>query len=422
MREIIVQDVYNVTQISSSNNEAWERLLRIVNESDDDVMLDFRGIQLIEPWNNLLFRKLMSKNNVYMRLYMSEREKKVLDLLCKISKEDMPEGHIINVEDDEIIVDVKQEVVPDKTFELIKGRVLECVKIIKCKPTKVVFEMYKAVDQLGSIKTIKAIEEVVKQLNGEKGIKNFEIDAEGLFIQINIIEYLARVIGQMKKEGIELSLLTSDDDVMAKISLYQQFANTRSLSARERIKIFKETVKPLTVGLLSRFRNTRRMDAFGRKGDGIPIECRVAIFRKIDKEGNVYFWTFNGNTFCTRLHYSMDNDGEILRKPEVYDVAVPIEDIGLYDKYLGALYHFNKPIQYEPSDSITTYKINDEGGVITRKVTLPEYIKLVLDDFNVRHDGEELLKAIAETNRQLRKFWKNQEGGVFDENDRRITK
>ena len=40
---------------------------------------------------------------------MSEREKKVLDLLCKISKEDMPEGHIINVEDDEIIVDVKQE-------------------------------------------------------------------------------------------------------------------------------------------------------------------------------------------------------------------------------------------------------------------------------------------------------------------------
>ena len=117
----------------------------------------------------------------------------------------------------------------------------------------------------------------------------------------------------------------------------------------------------------------------------------------------------------------MDN-GEILRKPEVYDVAIPIEDIGLYDKYLGALYHFNKPIQYEPSDSITTYKINDEGGVITRKATLPEYIKLVLDDFNVRHDGEELLKAIAETNRQLRKFWKNQEGGVFDENDRRITK
>ena len=70
MREIIVQDVYNVTQISSSNNEAWERLLRIVNESDDDVMLDFRGIQLIEPWNNLLFRKLMSKNNVYIRLHV----------------------------------------------------------------------------------------------------------------------------------------------------------------------------------------------------------------------------------------------------------------------------------------------------------------------------------------------------------------
>jgi hypothetical protein len=422
LREIIVQDVYNVTQISSSNNEAWERLLRIVNESDDDVMLDFRGIQLIEPWNNLLFRKLMSKNNVYMRLYMSEREKKVLDLLCKISKEDMPEGHIINVEDDEIIEDVKQEVVPDKTFELIKGRVLECAKIIKSKPTKVVFEIPKVVDQLGSIKTIKAIEEVVKQLNDEKGIKNFEVDAEGLFIQINIIEYLARVIGQMMQEGIELSLLSSDDDVMNKLSLYQQFANTRSLSAKERIKIFKETVKPLTVGMLSRFRNTRRVDAFGRKGDGIPIECRVAIFRKIDKEGNVYFWTFNGNTFCTRLHYSMDNDGEILSKPEVYDVAIPIGDVGLYDKYLGALYHFNRPIQYEPSDSITTYKINDDGEVTTRKVTLPEYIKLVLDDFNVRYNGEELLKDIAETNRQLRKFWKNREGGGFDENDRRITK
>ena len=47
--------------------------------------------------------------------------------------------------------------------------------------------------------------------------------------------------------------------------------------------------------------------------------------------------------FAPDFIISMDNDGEILRKPEVYDVAISIEDIGLYDKYLGALYHFNKP-------------------------------------------------------------------------------
>ena len=59
------------------------------------------------------------------------------------------------------------------------------------------------------------------------------------------------------------------------------------------------------------------------------------------------------------------------------------------------------PIQFDENDSLTTYK---EGvlNVQTIKVTLPEYIKMVLDDNRVRYDTELLLKCIGKTNKYLK--------------------
>ena len=76
---------------------------------------------------------------------------------------------------------------------------------------------------------------------------------------------------------------------------------------------------------------------------------------------------------------------------------MPVEQVGLTDKFTGLLYHFNLPIQYSKDDYIQSY-CEDEDGVIWQvQLTLPQYIKMVLDSFGVMYNGASLIYAITKT-------------------------
>lgn len=396
MRVIKVQDVYNVTQISSHNNEPWVRLLKLVEQIDDEVMLDFEGIRLIEPWHNVLFRKLLGTKKVYLKLYMSEKEAKTIELMCRLSKEDLPTGRVINVED-EIPADAIPQV-RDKSVDILKERISKGVKRVR---GKVIIDLTVAVDQLGSVKTVQALQELVQELAKKERVKVFEVHVGDMFIQENIIEYLAKVIGEFLEKGIEFFVISDDDETMGKLGLYQQFAHTKNLTPEEKIKIIKSTITPYTVGMLSRFKETRKLDAFGRCGEGKPVECKVALYLGIDDNLRVYFYVFDVRTFNTRMQYALDHDGAELPGLTGKQVAIPINDLGFYTEFLGRLYSFNRPIQYSLDDYITVYELKEEGGFTSKKVTLPEYIRMVLNDHGVRYNEADLLQAIVMTKRYL---------------------
>ena len=58
------------------------------------------------------------------------------------------------------------------------------------------------------------------------------------------------------------------------------------------------------------------------------------------------------------------------------------------------------PIQKSASETMTMYSIRN-GSVTGRKVTIPERIKAVFDDFGIKYDKDKLNYAIAETRKYV---------------------
>mgnify|MGYP000844788877 FL=1 len=386
MKTIKVSDIYNVTQISKTNSDAWERLYKLMENETEDVLFDFKDINLEEPWNNEAFKKFIGNERVHMKIYSSEKIKDTIELACKLGN--LKTGRVIN--EDEI---VEVEPVKDLKQEKLIQNIVNNISIVE--DTGMLY-MPDVASQITNHSTVTALEKAIVGFAETTHIKKLAIDTETMFIQVNIIELLANMIGKLKSQGIDVIIMSRDPDISGKINMYRCFSGSRKLTPRERIKIFKETLQPNTVGMLSKFKDTRRVDEFGRKGDGKPIMCRVAIYKGI-KNGQVHFITFNGKYFFTKLHYSLDHDGEELKNLVTEHYSMPVEQVGLTDKFTGLLYHFNLPIQYSKDDYIQSY-CEDEDGVIRQvQLTLPQYIKMVLDSFGVMYNGASLIYAITKT-------------------------
>lgn len=396
MKSMYVSDVYNVTQISKGNNVPWEKLSKIAEEEEGDILFDFDGIELEEPWSNLTFKKLMKNEKVHMKVYSSEKLKDTINLMCLMAN--YKPNRVIN-EDIMVPTPVSAQ---DKRIMALAERFKNEINISQGTG---VINVCNVVDQLGSTTTVDALEMALLDFAKTSGVKSFEVDTESIFIQINIIERLAALIGTMMDKGIELKILSDDDDTAGCIQTYQCVAGTSKLTAQERVKLFRDNIEPNTVGMLSRFKETKGKDAFGRCGNGVPIVCRPAIFRGIEKkEGKYYlkFTEFNGNYFFTKLHYKLENDMEEHPGLVKVEVSIPIFDVGLCNLFVGSMYHFNMPVQYSDKDYIYSYS-ECGSDVVELKRTIPEHIKSVLDDFGIKYNEMPLIHAIGETLRLLQK-------------------
>ena len=96
MKTILVSEIYDVTQISKSNDTPWKLMKQLMEKEDQDVMFDFDGIELKEPWNNLEFKKLIADERVHIKVYGSEDVANSIKILCMSLKTDTE--RIINAE------------------------------------------------------------------------------------------------------------------------------------------------------------------------------------------------------------------------------------------------------------------------------------------------------------------------------------
>lgn len=397
MEKIKVQDIYNVTQISSDNNAIWETLLTIAELIDKEVEFDFKGIELITPWENRKFREFLADKKVYIKVYNSEELVKTLDFMREISNIEIPQGKIKN------IVNIIEGVEVEEGDVNLINKKEKILQAILYKNNIGHINMENIVSQLSSINTIEALRLAIQEINKETGIISFRVELGSMFVQENIIEYLAKIYLELLENGIYLEISTTDSQISESIFLYQQYFKSLRMTTINKITTVYNTLIPYTVGLLSRFKKSRRKDKFGRQGDGIPIECRVALYLGMSEKGEVIFKTFKTSTFTTKRQYYLDNDGAELKGLEYNIISTPIETVGFYDKFLGELYHFDKPIQYNLDDSIIINEISDSGQIKVRKITIPEFIYLVLEDHKERYNKPGLLESIRATKNNLKK-------------------
>lgn len=396
MRTILVKDLYRVDTISRQNNEAWRILMEKLNSIDKDsgVLFDFKGIDVIEPWLNDMFKKLIRDERVHMKLYSSEVTVNTINMACKLGG--MKGGRVVNENVTSNRISVKDRVVLKEIKDIVKYfRSDEGVEVL---------EIYKKYSQLGAINTIPLLNNAIRFHVNNTGIRNIIIDTGGIDVSLNIVELLIDMIINMRSDGIAMDIVSKNKDVVSRIELYKHLEYSKDMSVKDKYSAVNRVLSIKTVGMLMRYKKSKAVDRFGRYGKGEPVSCRVAIYNGMeigDAGIKLKFKTFNGDRFYTHEHWALENDGEELEKLIENDVEVPIDEVGILDEFLGSKYHFMLPIQCNKEDSTVMYVVNDEGGVTHIEAIIPVRIKMVLDDWGIEYNKDKLDRVIEETKKIL---------------------
>ena len=398
MKSVLVRDIYTVDTISKGNFKAWLKLMAYMQNvgENEEVEFDFKGIEVIQPWATQEFKKFMQDARVHLKLWGSDETVNTINIMCTLNgfKQNRAVNEVVAVQ--KVMTQEEKKIISvanDLQF-YFDGSNPECV----------VFNIYKRFDQIGVPVTVKYAEAAMKQYAEKHGTKKMKFEARGITVQPSVIEHVTGLIKKMAEVGVELEINSEDKEVMTKVGMYSSLGDNKIVSDEDKLKIIKAQLKPGKVGMLMRYKDSKAVDEFGRRGKGKPINCRVAIFLGIkddDGEQKVVFRTYNGNTFFTRVHWSLEHDGEMLREMETQVVAIPMSEFGMYNDFLGSKFHLITPVQVKESDTVVMYDVDEDGKVIHTYATIPERIKMVFDHWGIEYDKDSVDTYIAKTRELL---------------------
>lgn len=405
MREVSVKSIYNVDTISKNNQKPWVKLMEYMRTEvaeGEDIMFDFKGIDVIQPWSTNEFKMFMQDTRVHLRLWCSANTVNSINIMCTLNN--MSDNRAFNQE----IQVAKKLTKEEQAVIRMADQLQEYFKEYDGVP---VLEVFRRFDQIGVYVTVNYIQAGIQKYIDkckEQGISHdkIKVEAKGIAIQSSVIEAITQMVGLFSKEGVEIDFHSDDEEVMNKIGMYQSLSKNNIVSESDKIKTIKLSLHPGKVGMLVKYRDSKAVDEFGRSGKGKPISCRVAIYMGMKRDGNIIgvcFNTYNGNTFYTHTHWSIEHDHEYLDKLDVEELFIPISQFGMYNEFLGSRYHLLTPVQTREEDSMVMFGLDDMGKVTRTKMTIPERIKAVLDDFGVDYEVETLQAYIQRTKEVLKK-------------------
>lgn len=398
MKVVNVKQAYNLSYIGR-NNDIWRDMMKEL-DGEEAVLFDFRNVSLQEPWKNEQFKIFITDNRVHMKVYTAEEIKNTLDALLLLSNSNP--GRIEN----ENIVVKSVLSTKDKTRKMIETRLKGAI-ILEDEGKIVRFPINKLFSQIGDYLTIEGIKCAIQSTVEENDkIETVIVDFGPMSIQTDVFEKISNMDEELGLNNIEIELESQNDQILGYIDILRCIKGAKDLTDTDKMERFSNMFKPGDVGMLTVFKETRKTDLVGRMGNGEALYCRPAIFDGFERSnGTIYllFRSFPKKFFYTRNHYYLDNDGERLSGLNPLKQKFVISEIGLQREYTGTKGHFNAPIQYDPKDNISTYR---SGTTEVVRVTLPGYIKMVLDDHKYNYNRSRLLNDIITTEKYLAQFKK----------------
>lgn len=395
METISVKSIYNVDTISKGNSKAWNKLIDFMTTQTGDVMFDFKGIEVVQPWGTPEFKLFMQDERVHLKLWCSENTVNSINIMCTLNG--FSNNRAIN-----------EEIIPEKTLTKEEIQIMKMADQLQpyfdSSEEVPVLNIYKRFDQIGVPITVTYIEAALKKYAEEHGCNKLKLEAKGITIQTSVIENVTNLIQKLADSGIELEINSNDSEVMNKVGMYQSLSNNQVYSDKDKIRLIKTALTPGKVGMLIKYKDSKATDEFGRSGKGQPISCRVCIYyglKKIKDTICVCFRTFNGNTFYTHTHWSLEHDNDVIKELDYKDEIIPVGQFGMYNDFLGSKYHLITPVQNKSEDSVVMYGLDEAGKVTYTKMTIPERIKAVFDDWDISYDTETLQAYIQKTKELL---------------------
>ena len=402
MKTIKLKEVYNVTQISCRNQEPWNKIIEIISgwPNEDKIIVDTEGVILEDPCFNPAFKKLMGDKRVKIIVYNSSLVAERIRVLCTASGYDL----------DRVENKGEIKIIKKNTKEYDDGLVakFEACCQVNNDERALIFMVKEAVTQIGNPKTAYSLREAMLRKIKETGYKEVILDFGNIFIQEITLGLFHKIVKEAVEEDERLEVKIANLYDAQKFNMFKSagegFNSDKPLI--ERLQLFKDNIPLGMVGLLCRYKQTRRKDMLGRSGDGAPLWSRFAIYRGVEKKGDsvkdgiyVKFQVFRANDFYTKIHKIMeDNDPDPELRSEL--VKIDFDELGILNLYTGSDYHFNSPEQYRENASIYMRTIIDIAGKSVTAygpVRLPNAAKAVLDDYGIKYDKEKLDEAIKNT-------------------------
>ena len=397
MQTILAKDILKLDTISRGNNRPWDKIINYLesNNITEDIEFDFKGIEVFQPCSASSFNILLAKPNFYMVLHNSESTVNSVQLVCKLNA--LSTDKIRNVKTE--IPKVKTAA--EKNFDRVVGEVLQH---IVADGEVAYVNVYERFNQIGQPSTMEYIEAAMEQFSEETGINDFIINTKNISIQSNVINILPETIDRLKEKGITFEIKSDLPSIQNKIDMGIDIGHT-TYTSEEKLKIMQERLTIGKVGLLIKYKDSRAQDEFGRVGRGEKVSVRIAMFTgfSTDMEDNTTaeFMSFNANYFYTREHWMLEHDKEELKDLVYDDVSIKVDDLGIYNEFIGSRYHFSTAVQYNTNGMTRMYHMETgQDGldhVVGVDYTIPERIKAVFDDFKIEYDSESLESYIAKT-------------------------
>ena len=452
MLEVRVKQLVNLDNLSQG--KSWklihDKLLESYNE--EEVMLDFLGIMVHEPWTIKEFDEILKMKNIYFRFRGNDREE--LDKFCnKIKIKCIMQGYLVDriesVFTEPIRVKTKEELKIDQATKTLYDKFVMNEELQRYE-----IHLYKLYDQVCSTHTALGLIEAAKQISEKTGVKEFIVVTNRMYIQSNILKLFAENIIALDIDyGITLNFDMTDEKLAKELGLYIYTMVNESYTDFTKLKAILQ-VKANTPGLLLKYKGSKAIDEFGRQGKGEVISNRIAIYKgiyyksnakdydkleniELTEDGgviadvisighnrkkivtrrlvhidNIYILvnSYYGNEFMTKTEIMNNHDGELVddNGDDVLELRhektfISLNELGLMDKFLGSRYHFMKPIQHSKEENkVIIIGYDDDGKCIKKDCTIPERMKTVFIDWGVPFDGLALEKAIRETNNLLK--------------------
>lgn len=383
---INVNEDFNIHNISSKDTEIWQKICDKLDTlgTSKRIILDFKGILLTDAWKNTYFTNVLKMPNVILKLYHSSEMAADVNQICQLCG--FGDDRVIN------IGTVTQ--VDSKPKETVKRRIVDKIKAKSLVTgTDLVIQYAQALHSLEKTEVIYAIQVALDEtLAQNPGVKSITIDFEDAVITTSVMDCLVETFKDYySKYVFEFKTTVYQKDLKMHMLKY------KGLNAELKEQVLLKELPANAAVLLVKYITSKNKNNLGCVGDGKVDWCHVAIFKGI-QDKKVLFDHYNVKDFHTKEHKRIAQ--VTVEPPETKRIAIPIEELGFWEEFLGVTYHCNHLVQFSMDESCMEW-VTEDGENVQKVYTIPEFVKIVCDEYGIEYDAALLDDAIESTRQVL---------------------
>jgi len=370
----------------------WQKLYTYIKglQTDEEIIVNFTGLVLVKPWVNIYFREIVKDKRVKVQIHDSNAIVYGISYMILMSGKEIKDKLIHTTTQRTSIVDKKAA----SRIERYTNLLIDVCRIMTNDDGKRVLrvDLQKKISQISSDEILMAICNSIDTVLEctASNIELIELDLTNVTILDTFYEKVAQLKNKYNKKGYKYTELDAyEEQKIIRIIKHRCYDENKYITDAERARIICNKVPYNGVVMLNLFKITRGKNNFGQYDNGKITISRMAVFKGYDnRTGKLVFVAYSDT--------SEDDEDEMYGSLEAREYKFAPSEIGYAHHFAGTCGFFNEPVQIH-KDAYRSVRVLEDGAVHRQIVTLPEYIKIVLDNCNIEYNSAYLDKAIAQS-------------------------